>query len=76
MVSDGWLKVEPEENERIHFKLISDHPFNADEDFDVVELPISNWDAELEYCLMVCHQNPKCKSVMTDGSSLCYLLFY
>ena len=76
MVSDGWLKVGPDENKRIQFKLISDHPFNPEEGFDVVELPISNWDAELEYCLTVCHQSPKCKSVMTDGSLLCYLLFY
>ena len=68
--------MNPEDHQQIGFKLISDHPFNAAGGFDVVTLRIHNWDVELEFCLLSCHQNATCKSVMTDGSNTCYLLFY
>ena len=50
-ISDGWLKINPDGHQQIGFKLVSDNPFNATGSFDVVQLPIMNWDAEVESCL-------------------------
>ncbi len=74
--ADGWMKMDPDLNHQMHFKKFSGHPFNVTGEFSAVEVPISSWEREKEFCMVLCHRNLSCKSVMTDGGTLCYLLSY